>query len=1056
MDDCKKRFGERDISELSVDDWVECFQKEPSFAMTYCPEHIYAQLTEKQSNLVNESIGRYMASLPRTVSRYKRKMEAADETNQSEPSTERDHSLREIKIRTEEWNGEIPYDPPYFDPEILHSNFLGFTFDLLTDIPERLSGKYSINSIRSLCGFDLENADDSDREELRVLQDQWQPGKWLLCFQPCDVFFVDKNDKNNIGKLNRKGISTVHDFIYCGDFPTSISEENAKKFRSFRKKCKEILEIESFMAQQLAYCKKLWQKKLEDFPVADVAEPDQNYCNFNCKSLNEFVLNDDITDLHQSRLQWEYRSIYPDWGKLNFTPDNFIENIGEKRKIKDIFLKKHLVTLEDFLNYNFGANDLKDSTKKMIKNIQKNIFPRTIEEPPVDIESKIAELKKASGIKDALKRILGNDYANAVYLDNYIAKIIEGKTLETIAKSTGKTKERIRQQVEVITKDLNDVAWWNTFCENFFTKFGRISTIRAVKAKGNELLGNHLGAVIAECLKKAYGSGAGKGLIDTELHTREKLEILNEKLSCELLSNGKARVSEDEFMLLCRGPLETYFDDLGLNKPEYISNGSLWDILKPAGRNADGGKTVILMRPGDFIRQTDILNSGPMLRDDIIKAMQKAGYTGSIPKNNFADKLGLAVYSQEGLQYKYMLQKDLPQLEENLLTEIVDSIRNKLKNAYCVNLELICEDFSNRLHNITPFMLKAILKEKNALEDLIYDNTSTQVWRNSEIIGLQQILEQKLLEEGRKVHSINFRLLAQRKGYHENALANAVNSSEKILTGGEKNALYYLHADLLDLDMKKFQPIFSMIENERVVSAEKLFESHKKLCEESGVKDARLLASILKKRSPYCVDYPVIAWNEESATTLLDMGIDFIKSAKWKSKEEIDAFYTEKHYNSQWFVLQKHPDIFLIAENCVAHRENIGWQDEYGGKLLDLANKALNESGKKYMKTGEFVYDLTMGAKKECLPVLKNTNWSPALIISLLDKSEEFAAAGCNNSVFFRKEEGLQNFEDLCCLIKKEENPPDIVRYLSEEGMISDSWKYDPANQEFIKKLLEN
>ena len=107
------------------------------------------------------------------------------------------------------------------------------------------------------------------------------------------------------------------------------------------------------------------------------------------------------------------------------------------------------------------------------------------------------------------------------------------------------------------------------------------------------------------------------------------------------------------------------------------------------------------------------------------------------------------------------------------------------------------------------------------------------------------------------------------------------------------------------------------------------------------------------------------------------------------------------------------------------------------------------------MKIGKLVYDLKRGSKRGCLPDLKNTSWSHALITDILIKSRDFAVMGSNNCIFIKKEKGLQTFEDICHWIKKEEKPDDIIKYLSEENIISESWKYVPENKEFIDKLME-
>ena len=956
-------------------------------------------------------------------------------------------------------NDVIPYDPPEvkYHSYLLTSIWFRISFSTLTGMTEEMQQKYNINSIKSLCEFDLSTAAAEDKELLGKLQNTWQPGNWLFSNLPCSVLFVNHSDENNIGRLYRAGIKTVGDFMACDDFSkTTLSAENQKACRIFHSRCCEV-HIDEFIDSQRILHEKLWEKKLAQYPVTNVIEPNYDFCKFENAPLNSFVQEKNISDPARYELQREYRLIYPNWEKLRFTPDNFINIPGNKKELKKIFCD-NIKTLADFLKYDFGVHDeLNVNTKRKIKTIQKNIFP--VEEPLVDIEQKILEIQSAQDTKAALKIILGN-IVEDTYLDSYIESVVEGKTQKEIAKAKEVTGTRIGQIVDEVTDTLLiAVKWWDKYCEEFFSKFGRISAISAVEAKGNALLGNGLGKVIAKCLEKTYKVLGKKVLMDSHVHTAEDLEFLNEQLMSELFSSGKNAITKNEFVDVCFNPLKKYIEGLGFNfDAEYITSESLWDVLKPAGRNTNGGKTVSLMRPGEFIRQQNILNSEPMLRNDIIKAMRRAGFSGCIPENNFASRLDLVVVQQIGKEYKYMLSEQLPELPDGLLSDIADFIKEKLRNINFIDLEEVCNKFSGQLQDITPFMLKGILKKGNILNEVYFDNSSTQIWNKGEIIGLQGLLEEKLKAANKKVLQKELFLIAKNKGYDISSFHNVLNSSGKILTGEDQTGkgLYCWHSDVLKPDIEKLQPIFSAIENETTtVSVKKLFEMHRELCEETGIEDDRLLASILKKCSIYYVDYPTVSLNRELAITLRKMGEDFIKSEKWRSKEDIDQFYNDQHYKSQWSVLQNHPDIFLIAENYVAHRENIGWQDEYGEKLLALANEALNESGKKYMKTGKFVYDLTMGAKKECLPVLENTSWSQALIVGILDKSEKFAVTGCNNCIFFRKEDGLQNFEDLCYLIKKEEKPEDIVAYLSNEKIISESWKYDPANEVFIQKLME-
>ena len=843
-------------------------------------------------------------------------------------------------------NDEIPYDPPEVEYHSHLPTSIRFRISLstLTGITEEMQQKYNINSIKSLCEFDLSTAADEDKELLGKLQNTWQPGNWLFSNLPCRVLFVNHSDVNNIGRLYRAGIKTVGDFMACDDFSkTTLSAANQNACRIFRSRCRQS-GVEEFIVRQQAYHEKLWKKKLEQYPVTNVIEPNYDFCKFENAPLNSFVLTDPL----KSELQFEYRQIYPDWKNLSFSTENLSENPGNKRELKDIFAK-NIKTLGDFLKYDFEVHDeLDGNTKRKIKTIQGNIFP--VEEPPIDIAQKILEIKSAQDNKTALKVILGSSVEDT-YLDSYIKHIIEGKTQCEVAESQGVSGARIGQ----ITGDVIDalkVKWWDKYCEEFFSKFGRISTINAIEAKGNELLGNGFGKVIAKCLEKKYKAGA-KVLKDTNVHPDDELDILSEQLVMELVSSGKDRITKNEFLDVCSKSLTKYFDNLALDT-EYISNDSLWDILKPAGRNVDAGNTVRLINARDFIRKHNILKS-PMLRNDIETAMRAAGYAGNIPKNNFADRLDLVVYDQDGKEYKYILSEDLPSLPEDLLAEIFDYIGSELKKSFFINLEQVCnsDTFGERLQNITPLMLKAILKKEPAL-DVIYDNSSTQIWKKGEIISLQGFLEQKLKDANKKV--LRSELFDIAKGYDTIALDNAVNSSDKILTGGERSELYYLHTDNFKPDMTKLEPIFITIENETVVSVKKLFDMHRKICAESEIEDARLLSSLLKKSSSYYVDYPTVSLDRELAKTLREMGEEFIKSANWRSKEEIDKFYEEQHYKSQWLVLQNHPDLFPIAENYVAHRENIGWKDEYAAELLDIADKTLKESGKKYMKIGSFYY----------------------------------------------------------------------------------------------------
>ena len=44
--------------------------------------------------------------------------------------------------------------------------------------------------------------------------------------------------------------------------------------------------------------------------------------------------------------------------------------------------------------------------------------------------------------------------------------------------------------------------------------------------------------------------------------------------------------------------------------------------------------------------------------------------------------------------------------------------------------------------------------------------------------------------------------------------------------------------------------------------------------------------------------------NRDLVANLKQQGVDFIKSEKWRSKNEIDKFYLDKGYRSQWWILR--------------------------------------------------------------------------------------------------------------------------------------------------------
>ena len=71
------------------------------------------------------------------------------------------------------------------------------------------------------------------------------------------------------------------------------------------------------------------------------------------------------------------------------------------------------------------------------------------------------------------------------------------------------------------------------------------------------------------------------------------------------------------------------------------------------------------------------------------------------------------------------------------------------------------------------------------------------------------------------------------------------------------------------------------------------------------------------------------------------------------------------------------------------------------------------------MKIGKLVYDLKRGSKKGCLPDLKNTSWSHALITDILIKSRDFAARVMKNKELIKDLDddeldafGFNNFSD--------------------------------------------
>ena len=988
----------------------------------------------------------------------------------------------------------LPLDLPIED---ITYRYLSLSFSTLTNISKELQDKYNIKSFMSLYQFNLDDTDNEDKELIEDLKNKWQHGNWILSYLPCELL-VNKNYPRDttskiLIKLKNANIKTIGDFLNFNNFHlTKLTLRDKEICGSFRDNCLRNGIIE-FIEAQRKYMEKLRSQRLViddtnfDFPnisiswdyfsisfstLTQISKELQNKYNIKSfTSLCQFNLdnaeNEDKNIIKDLKNKWQHGN----WILSDLPCKSLINQNAPKDTNINIILKKinnaNIKTIGDFLNFNdFENTTLKPEDKETCKrfreicleygieaysekqrNYSNTLAPKKL---ACEIERNIQKLLSASTTKEALQQILGDSFSKDYldcYLDYYISKVIYGETLETIANRVTKTRSRIGQIVEQeIPTALQKITWWNTLCKTFFSKFGYISTNSALEAKGNELLDNDLGKVIVHYLSTVYQqlNIGTKLMVDPNIHSEKELECLKERIIAQLISQGCSEISKEDFLKKCSVIME-YFTELNLEK-EYISNNSLWDILKPVGK----GDTVKLQTPKEFIRQHNIIVE-PTLRDDIIKMMRNKGYKGNIPKNYFAVSLNLAVHSQTGLKFKYILNEDLPKLSNELLNNIVTFIKNELETSYCVNLDQVCEIY--QLYQVTPFMLKAILKNENALPDVIYSNTSTQIWKNdSEIQGVQGWLEKKLENAEYEISYKEIKKEANPKGYQDGVIANAINSSEKILSGGEFNSYYLLHIKKLKLDTETLSPICSTIEEKQMLSIEDIFNSHNQLCLDLGIKDARLLSSILKKNTPYYVDYPTVAFNKESSQTLIDMGLNFIKEEKWRTKEQIDKFYKEKSFNSQWLLLKNHPEIILIAENHVSHKEKIGWKEEYREVVKNLAKKALENSQKKYLKIGEFSYPYTYGNLKEQLPQLQYTSWNETLIRESLKNTEEFVVTGCNDSIFFIKEDSLNTFEDICLWIKKEEISPatDIIKYLTTQGIISDNWL---NNKEFLETL---
>ena len=66
-----------------------------------------------------------------------------------------------------------------------------------------------------------------------------------------------------------------------------------------------------------------------------------------------------------------------------------------------------------------------------------------------------------------------------------------------------------------------------------------------------------------------------------------------------------------------------------------------------------------------------------------------------------------------------------------------------------------------------------------------------------------------------------------------------------------------------------------------------------------------------------------------------------------------------------------------------------------------------------------------------------------ALIVDILNKSNEFKVAGYNNRIFFKTTEELKDFTDIVRYIQsrdKYQNCEALLKYLSEKDMIKDNW----------------
>lgn len=291
----------------------------------------------------------------------------------------------------------------------------------------------------------------------------------------------------------------------------------------------------------------------------------------------------------------------------------------------------------------------------------------------------------------------------------------------------------------------------------------------------------------------------------------------------------------------------------------------------------------------------------------------------------------------------------------------------------------------------------------------------------------------------------------------------------------------YIHADYLNIEKQRLSEIISyvnsLISKTKHVSVVKIFNDKKITCRLMGVDSPELLFSVLQLHASdefEARNYPQIrsaSGVDTKRKGILDDITEYIrKKQSFCTRQELQQYFVDGlGYSEQIVYLVGFKEsIYQYLEQCLVHKETIGWNDEKQRQIEDIATSFFeNET-----KVGR-CYGLELIVESSGLPELGNgLYWTELLVADNLTKGNNFKVLGNRKNVYVPIPNlfNIESFEDLLYeILKREHNGAENLDLFSEKlvdlgiiknkitrGMLGNSDKVCIVGQEIILTELIN